>query len=368
MYCCHSAAFNYNHPDTVNLRVVSIPPSINGSFPSRRSAAPTILPVVIPPLDPPSSYQTMQVIPNHPFSARSLDDDLTFQVDHWPRRPKYARRGESVDSATVNSIRDVVIQVASKGSRAPVTRQVFPPPTSMRNPSSRSLDAGDSCQLQQILPDQTKYAERFELELPRKPARPRILVNTNSPALRSWPSAEPMTARSPRSPSSVVYGSDIIRVGRQSSVTRRSSRSAAATSGLRHSYLASSPRDTLGSSPSQFSQRYSWAASKEELPVLYETSTDGSSKPRLPTFGEQSFLDVSITAPPSRASTGLPSVPRAGPSGLKTRGPRLPPPPDPLSADGRYLAPTLPLEGGRRRSGTLPFDSEPTTYLNSERF
>jgi hypothetical protein len=337
--CFNSATFNYRNSDAVKLQLTSIPISVHSSSPSRRSAAPTIHSLFLSeedPPHPPSPYHYPQSIPNHPFS-------------HWPRRPESARRSESIDSMAANSIRDAVIQVASGGSRAPVNRlpqRVSPLPSGTGNPPSTSASdpiPGQPLRPQHILPDQATCAERLEH---KKPAPPPIFINTNSHALRSWPIAEPMTARSPRSPISVVYGSDVIRVDRQSSATsttRQSSRSGAAVSSLRHSYLATSPCNTPVSLPLRSSRRYSWTAPNEELPVLYETSiertskTEVPSKPRPLTFGKQAFYD----APLFYTNTGLPSVPVTRPSDPKIRGPRPSLPPSPLGADGRSSASTL---------------------------
>ncbi|KIM90842.1 hypothetical protein PILCRDRAFT_150990 [Piloderma croceum F 1598] len=332
------ATFNYCNSVAVKSQLTSIPTIIHSSSPSRRSAAPTIHSLFLSDEDPPrppSPYHYPQSIPNHPFS-------------HWPRRPESARRSENIDSVVANSIRDAVIQVASTGSRAPVNRLpqgVSPLPSSTENPPSSTSASdpipGQPLRPRHILPDQATYAERFEHKEQAAPP-----INTNYHALRSWPIAESVTARSPRSLISVVCGSDVIKVDRQSSATsttRQSSRSGAAASGLRHSYLASSPYNTSVSLPSRSSRRYSWTATNEELvtlPVLYETSiertpeTEVPSKPRPLTFGEQAFHD----APLFYANTGLPSVPVTGPSGPKMRGPR---PPLPLGADGRSLTLSL---------------------------
>jgi len=346
------SAFNHFTPDMADLRMTSIPPSINTSL--TRSLVPTVhsvdLPAVNPPLSPPSPHQTpySQSIRNHPFAAKSLFH-ATAQVDNWQLQSMSARSSFSIDSAKANSIKGVVIQVASRASRAPFTRlpqEISPLSSSARSSPLKPIGVGENPDLvrvqpgpQQILPDQAKYAERFEHEPPKKPKPPPILINFNSPALKSWPSGDAITARSP---SSAVYGSDIIRVSRQSTTTeatRQTTHSRGATSSSRHSYLTSSPRDTAGSSTARSSRCYSWALPQEEMPVLYEASVEGSSrtnvtpKSRPPTFGETYFQTAPIV-PPSRAST---SRPLSGPSGPRVRGPR-PPPPSPLQADLKYLA------------------------------
>jgi hypothetical protein len=357
--------------------MTSIPSSINTSL--TRSLAPTVhsvdLPAVNRPLSPPSPHQTpySQSISNHPFAAKSLFH-ATAQVDNWQLQSMSARSSFSIDSAMANSIKGVVIQAASRASRAPFTRlpqEISPLSSSVRSSPLEPIGVGENPDLvrvqpgpQQILPDQAKYAERFEHEPPKKPKPPPILINFNSPALKSWPSGDPITARSPRPPSPAVYGSDIIRVGRQSTTTeatRQTSHSRGATSSSRHSYLTSSPRDTAGSSTARSSRRYSWAHPQEEMPVLYEASVEGSSrtnvtpKSRPPTFGE-TYFQTAPTAPPPRASTEMLSRPLSGPSGPRVRGPR-PPPPSPLQADLKYLAlsddtggDTLPIEGGSTTS------------------
>lgn len=362
------AAFSHCTPDEVELRVTSMPPSIISSYHSRRSTTPTVHSVVFPPLDPSLNYEVpyRQSIPNHPFAAKSIDDPA-LQVDRWQSRPKSARSSLSIGSPTVKSIRDAVIQVASKGSRAPATRLpqgTFPLPLSTRNfPPSEFLDEGERAspvharlhpgRPQQILPDQAKYAEQLERQSLKKRVPPAILIDPSSPSMQSWPSAEPITAKSPRSPDSVVYGSDIIRVARRSSTTtdatRRTSQSGGATSSY-HSYLTS-PRDTLTSSTARSSRRYSYAYPREDMPVLYKvpideiSRTNDASLPRRRTFGQQSFPGAPVLEPPPRAVMGFPSSPRAGSSGPRIRGPR-PPPTSPLRADRRYMTTMLPPERG----------------------
>jgi hypothetical protein len=334
---------------------------------------------------PPSPYQPsyQQAIPNHPFATEVLTDDNS-QVKYGQRRPKSALSGLSIDSATANSMRSVVIQVATRGARAPITRL---PPVSIPLPkgasqasSPKSLDAGEKFSMrpgrsQQILPDQAKYAERFERGSSNKSTPPPIFIDMNSPALQSWPSADSISVRSPTSSGSVVYGSDIIRVARQSSATnatRRTSRSGAAMSGLRRSYVTS--WDTVSSSSARSSRRYSWAAPNEEMPVPYKAFIERvserdniTSKPRPPTFGEQSFNDAPILEHLPRTRTVLSARSRAQPSGPRIRGPRLPPPPSPFQADRKYL--TMGDDRyRRRRSGTLPIESGPAPDLNSEKF
>lgn len=333
---------------------------------------------------PPSPYQPsyQQAIPNHPFATELLADNTS--PVKYGQRPKSAVSGLSIDSATANSMRGVVIQVATRGARAPIIRL---PPTliplskgTAQASSPKSLDAGEKFSVhpgrsQQILPDQAKYAERFERGSSKKSTPPPIFIDINSPALQSWPSADSIPIRSPTSSSSVVYGSDIIRVARQSSATnatRRTSRSGAATSSLRQSYVTSC--DTVSSSPARSSRRYSWAAPNEEMPVPYKAFIEGvsgndniASKPRPPTFGEQSFKDAPVLEPLSRARTGLSSRPRAQPSGPRIRGPRLPPPPSHFQADRKYL--TMGDDRyRRRRSSTLPIESGPPANLNPEKF
>jgi len=215
----------------------------------------------------------------------------------------------------------VVIQVASRVSRAPFTRLplgISPLSLNASHSSpSASFRAGENLDLtplqpnpsmsQQILLNQVNYAKQFECEPPEKPKLPPILINFKPPGLKSWPSADPITARSPRSPTSVIYGSDIIRFGRQSSATdatRRTSHSDGALSSSRHSFPMPSPRDTLNPSTTRSSRRYSWAHSQQEQEASIEGSsrTNGISKPRPPTFGEQFFQTAPIIAPPPRAS------------------------------------------------------------------
>jgi hypothetical protein len=264
----------------VKSQLTSIPTGIHSSSLSRRSAAPTIHSLFLSdedPPHPPSPYRYPRSIPNHPFS-------------HSPGRSESARRSEGIDSVVANSTRDAVIQVASRGSRALVNRlpqRVSPLPSSTGNlpPSTSASDPipGQPLRPQHILLDQAGFAERLEH---KKSAPPPIFINTNSHTLRSqaWPITEPMTAGSLIS---VVCGSDVIRVDRQSSATtttRQSSCSGIAASG---SFLASSPCNTPVSLPSR---RYSWTA-----PVLYGTSverTEVPSKPRPLTFGKQAFYDA----------------------------------------------------------------------------
>jgi len=344
--------------------VTSMPSSIISPFSSRRSSTPTVPSVAFqaagPPFDPSLHHEIpyRQTIPNHSFAAKSPDDPV-LQIDRWQSRPKSARSSLSIDSATAKSIKGVVIQVASRGSRAPVTRLpqgTSPLPLSTRNfPPPEFLNEGERAspvpvrlhpgRPRQILPDQAKYAEQFERESLKKPVPPAIFIHPNSPALQSWPTAEPVTARSPRSPVSVVYGSDIIRVARQNSTTtdatRRTSHFGGATSSLHHSYLTS-PRETLTSSTARSSRQYSWAYPREEMPALFETPIDGmlringDSSPRRRTFGQQSW-GAPVLEPPPRAITELPSSPRVASSGPRIRGPR-PPPISPLRAHRRYQA------------------------------
>lgn len=291
-------------------------------------------------------------------------------MSHRQLQPKSARSSLSFDSATAKSINGVVIQVASKASRAPITRMphgIYPISSSARNIApSENRDGAENPVLapmqlglsQQILPEQVKYAKQYSF---KKPKPPPIFINTSSPPPQS--SAGPITTRSP---GSVIYGSDIIRVARQSNATdatRRTSHSVGTMNSLRHSNLTYSPRDPSISSTARSSRRYSLAY-HEEMPALYEASIEGmsrTSRPRPPTFGEQSFQTAPIMtiAPPPRASTDLPPRPQAGHNSPRIRGPR-PPPPSPSQADRAYLPPTLP-ERHRRRSRPSTIDRRPAT-------
>jgi len=348
------AAFNYHSPDTVELRITSIPPSINSVFSPRMSAAPSVHPSVLPmanlPISgPPSLYETtyQQYISNHPFTTKS-PSGRNLQVDNWQGRPMSADSCFSIGSATAKSIKGAAIQVASKGARAPITRlpQGLQLPKSTKNDSSNvnpfPMGPGKP---QQILPNQAEYAEQFERSSKISIPRP-IFIDTNSPALRSWPSPDFIPASSLRSPGSVLYGSDIIQVRRQNSVTSATRRTSVNV--WRQSYVTSSTRDSLisspvWSSPARSSRRHSWVAPNEEMPVLYEASSEGTSgiddtnpvlRPR--TFGEQSFQDAPIFALQSRGSMRLSSHSRAEHLGPRIRGPR-PPPPIPLRAERGHL-------------------------------
>jgi hypothetical protein len=379
------AAFNHRSPETVELRVASIPPSIDiDGFFAPIKPAPTFHPLVLPvdlPRVPRSPYRHLS-IPNHPYAARSLDDP-TLETDYRQQLRKSGRSSRTIDSVMAKSITNAVIQIASKGSRAPLTPlpDVEPPfPLGItKTPSTRTPDKDGNtdmapsqlCVARQILPDQAKYAEQFERPSPKK-ARLSILINTDSPALQSWPSGDTVTPKSPRSASSVVYGSDILRVHPQSGAMdamKRYSRIAGTLNGSRSSYLTSSPRETLLSCSARSTRRYSWASMvplSEDLPVLYEASVQVAvtskseiiPRSRVPTFGEHMFENSPLSTSQPRANTSSFSRPRIEFSGQRSsgiRGPR-PPPPSPFQTGRRYLTPAQLVNDKyrRRRSGSLP--------------
>lgn len=332
------AAFNYSNFVAPELRHTSIPPSEHTSFPSRRSTAHSIvLSTGGSSRDHPLSWPE-HVVPRHPVSSMALD--LQTAGPQTYTQPKSARSSRTIDSVTAKSIRNAVIHVASRGSRLPLRQ---PPPPLPHNGSNgiKSAYNGSApdgilpkASIQpggQILPDQTKYAERFEQEASRnKP--PSIMIDTNRPRLPSRPSAGVISSKSSRSPSSVVYGSDIVRSAPQAGLRDATRRHSSALSP--RSSAVSSPRDSLTSTLSR-AGRYSYASTmfhNGEMPVLYEASVEGTprseyiSKPRIPTFGQDAFNHLDFPIPPdalaSPSRTPFPSAPRV--PGL-VRGPRPPP-------------------------------------------
>lgn len=393
----HAAAFNHRSPHSVKLKMNSIPPSREGSLPSRRSVAPRPHSLVLPIADsskaPPYSPYKPQPIPNHPFAAETLDDSPppeenwqhqlnTDQSSRYIDRSSHytARSSRTIDSATAKSIRSAVVQVAARGARTPMNAIIPPLPVNNRNNTrlmTERIGLGEDSALsqisaqRQILPNQTRYAEQFNRELPKR-SHPAVTIDTDSPQLQSWPTSAPMTPRAPRSPNSAVYGSDVIRLGRNSSTeTRRQSSNSGGAVNASHTTYSRSPRETLmSSSDRSTTRRYSWAsvvpAPTEELPTFaFEGRPETYSRSRVPTFGEQAFKDqLSLVSPP-RASTSAQSLSRPR---VSIRGPR-PPPPSPFQADRQFLS--LPSATDdrrrRRRSGSLPTANLPF-YDESGRF
>jgi hypothetical protein len=357
-----------------------MPHSIDIIFPPSRSVHSLAFPVDSLPQVPQSPYRP-QHIANHPYAARSL------AIDRWQKRPKSGRSSRTIDSQTAESITNAVIQIASKGSRAPLARlpEIDPVLSSreQENPSTKAPGKDGDANIapsqshipRRIILDQAKFAEQFERKLPQK-TRLSIRIDMDSPALQSWPSADSITPMSPRSPGSVVYGSDIIRVNPKSGAMdamRRSSRTAGAVNGFRNSYLTSSPRETLLSCSARSTRRYSWSSMlppSADLPVLYEAAGVTSKseiipRPRVPTFEEHMFENNLPFVSQPHTTSGLSSGARARaePSGQRSsgiRGPR-PPPSSPFQAGRRYLtaAQLMNDKYRRRRSGSLPIGNRP---------
>lgn len=364
------------------MRVTSMPHSIDVIFPPSRSVHSLAFPVPNLPQVPQSPYRP-QHIASHPYAARSLG------IDRWQKRPKSGRSSRTIDSQTAESITNAVIQIASKGSRAPLARlpEIDPALSSREQEiySTKALGTDGDVNIassqshipQRIILDQAKFAEQFERPLPRK-ARLSIRIDMNSPALQSWPSTDSITPKSPRSPGSVVYGSDIIRVNPKSGAMdamRRSSRTAGAVNGFRNSYLTSSPRETLLSCSARSTRRYSWSSMlppSADLPVLYEATAVATSKseiiprPRVPTFEEYMFENSPsfVSQPHTTSASSSGARAQAGPSGQRSsgiRGPR-PPPSGPFQTGRRYLttAQLMNDKYRRRRSGSLPIGNRPS--------
>lgn len=189
MFCRNTAAFNHRIPESVALRITSIPPSDKAW--SRHSTTPTVNSVLlIETRGGPSSPNVGAFrvsFPNHPFSARNLADP-TLQPDIWQRQPKSARSSHTIDSVTAKSIKNAVVQVASRGSRMPFTTR---PPLPI-NPRIHSRGAETIPKIWisspglpgSILPRRPKYADHEP--------HPVVLTKPDSPTLQ--PQIVPVSA------------------------------------------------------------------------------------------------------------------------------------------------------------------------------
>lgn len=286
---------------------------------------------------PPSPYYSVPMV-DHPYNRSS-------QNKPWGDMPSTSCSSFTIDTA--KSIKDAVIQVATAGSRAPFV-MVSPFPLNSQHSvfNTRTREANESYDVQeqpprqmQILPNQVRYVEQFDLEEPKK-RRPAMIIDTNSPNLMTYPSV-PNSSKAETFRESVVYGSDILRRSRQRSDipgVRRISESNLTTeiSHPSQATLTSSPRETLLSSPGRSTRRYSWASmvpanhDMSHLPDGYRTVS------RAPTFGEQTFQAMTLPQLPSPDQSNVTSAASRALSRPRVmiRGPR-PPPTGPLPTNPR---------------------------------
>lgn len=353
----------------------SIPPSLEISPPSR---ATTVRSLIVTTSRVPHSQIVLPPSPYHPAPILDHPYNRSSQSDPWRDMPNTSRSSRTIDTVTAKSIKDAVIQVASKGSRAPLSMvPPFPPSTQHSNRTTRTREANESNDVtpqqsprqMQILPNQVQYAEQFDLEEPKKRRPP--MIDTNSPKLTTYPSAAPNSSKAEAFRGSVMYGSDVLRRSRQggdiprirptsSDSTTENSRPSQATSDF-----TTSPRETLLSSPGRSTRRYSWASivpPNEDVPHLpdgYRTLS------RAPTFGEQAFQAMALPQlpPPAQSSRTSETTPQVLPRPRAViRGPR-PPPTSPFGFDRSHLIP-LP-SNPRERYRHSRSESMPTSKASS---
>jgi len=271
----------------------------------------------------------------HPYATMSLN---TLENGEWCNT-------RTVDSDSEYARSVAVARVASRRSHRS-GKMIRVPPLPLSAPLASDVERAkmyETCQLQvarPILPFQVSYAERFEREVESDvgglSARPHLDIST-----------EPTQQSSPRpvseyckSPNSVFYGSDIIRMDSNRRTKDKTKRHISTDC----SVISYSPRGSPTSPHTPSFKRYSFASlsaplapPNEDLSIVYEdvfaakssASRQSRRTTRWPTFDEQHFRAAGLvnnlqSRPFSGTLSSLPPLPLSS-GRQKLRGPRPPP-------------------------------------------
>lgn len=347
----HQVAFN--QPAVVppqNLSMHTIPPSISSA--SQRSVTPPVRPARWTHQSRSPELPSRISFLDHPYSARSLANP-TPENREWPRT---ARSSRSIDTVSAQSIRNAVIQAATRAPSSSAARVATPELVHLPSPAPQSsvADVGDSpwfsgpSTARQILPSQDEYAAALDASVKPLPLglpiRPQLKIATTTfrkaESVSDHPDAETFSAPT----ESVYYGSDIVR-GYPNQTSKDATRT---PNNAARSNRNSDPSSFISSVVSVQRQSYvTTIHAQDELslsPVDEDASTmySGPSqrRPRKTTSEEASFRAMGYSSP-------IVSPLSASPTVWAARQPKLPPFPLPANrrqslGTGRLLGPRPP--------------------------